>query len=660
MAESPECSSAREPATAAGDNGGHGFRSEPSIEDRLENLKLHGEEEIDLDFSGELEDLIKENRWMALFKVHTTKSFSHAALLKQMRNAWSSAKEITFKVMGSNLFLVQFQCLGDWNRVMDGGPWIFRGSSVILQEYDGFSNVYEYKLDKIPVWARIQGVPEGLMKKKELAEKVAKKVGGPPLTVIVNEGKINPLKYLRARVFIDVAKPLVRFVPITIKEQKKYPVLYEKLPAFCFFCGCIGHEMDECGDGVHNEKDCEWGDWLLADFDSNSTGGPFNRPDGRAPSTGGGLRGGSRGRGRGRGRGGYVNDYDMSEAEDDLEDTEDPMTALTIPRKRMVRSEGKVDSDGSSKLPGQVAANVKKNDGDTGPTDNSIGRVADKTSNGRDVRVSLCSLAAPPSTSWVQLYTDDEVSMNPTIVSADGDHLLIHMIVADEGMFKAKYPHNFFVYRADLDRPCLWPLPPPSGCISSNHTGIARNGEGSRADRWEMKQIGMPYDEDAGLVEHGWETDAMFSIDGFIGWADYHHGIMFCNVFSPDPELRFLRFPVVETSHGYYERGRPTMYRTVSNCRGHLLFVDVNNGRDNRCVIREYGSRCSIMTWTLRMPQLQWELDATLLPIQDFWSSPSYRDSHLPRTVTTFPVVSLQEANIVHFVVKAWVVTVDM
>jgi hypothetical protein len=70
------------------------------------------------------------------------------------------------------------------------------------------------------VWVRIQEIPERLMKKKELAEKVARKVGEPPIKVIVNEGVINSLKYLRAKVSLDVNKPLVHIVPITIKERK--------------------------------------------------------------------------------------------------------------------------------------------------------------------------------------------------------------------------------------------------------------------------------------------------------------------------------------------------------------------------------------------------------------------------------------------------------
>jgi hypothetical protein len=92
---------------------------------------------------------------------------------------------------------------------MEGGPWLFRGSALVMAEYDGFTNVDEYKLDKIQIWTRIQGVPEGLMKKKDLAEKLAMKVGEPPISVIVQEGRINPLKYLRARVSLDINKPLV-------------------------------------------------------------------------------------------------------------------------------------------------------------------------------------------------------------------------------------------------------------------------------------------------------------------------------------------------------------------------------------------------------------------------------------------------------------------
>lgn len=85
---------------------------EPELVDRFAGMKLHGEEEKDLDFSEEVDELIKDVRWLGLFRVHTTKPFSPSALLNQMRNAWSSAQGLTFSIKGPNLFLVQCHCLG--------------------------------------------------------------------------------------------------------------------------------------------------------------------------------------------------------------------------------------------------------------------------------------------------------------------------------------------------------------------------------------------------------------------------------------------------------------------------------------------------------------------------------------------------------------------
>jgi hypothetical protein len=69
-------------------------------------------------------------------------------------------------------------------------------------------------------------------------------------------------------------------------------VQYEKLPSFCFFCGCLGHEVLECGDGAHPKEICDWGDWLRV---------PYMAVAPMREDRGG--RGGGRGRGRGRGAG---------------------------------------------------------------------------------------------------------------------------------------------------------------------------------------------------------------------------------------------------------------------------------------------------------------------------------------------------------------------
>lgn len=71
-----------------------------SLEDVFEGLNLDGEEEEDLVLSGKVEELIKEVRWLCLFRVHTLRPFSHAALLNSMRNAWTCAQGVTFNIKG--------------------------------------------------------------------------------------------------------------------------------------------------------------------------------------------------------------------------------------------------------------------------------------------------------------------------------------------------------------------------------------------------------------------------------------------------------------------------------------------------------------------------------------------------------------------------------
>jgi hypothetical protein len=153
------------------------------------------------------------------------------------------------------------------------------------------------------------------MKKIDLAEKVARKVDNPPITMIVDEGRINHSSYLRAWVFLELDKPLIRVVPITTKESRRYLAQYEKLLTICFVCGIMGRRMTECGDGVHDLSKCHWGDWLLDNF-------------GLGAKCGNGARGGMSNRGRGRGRG--MSRSDAEEEDMEIFEDETPHANLVL------------------------------------------------------------------------------------------------------------------------------------------------------------------------------------------------------------------------------------------------------------------------------------------------------------------------------------------
>ena len=66
-----------------------------------------------------------------------------------MRAAWDLAQEAKFRPLEDNLYTIQFTCLGDWERVMQDGPWHFRGDAVIIKPYDGVMKTSAIQLDSI-------------------------------------------------------------------------------------------------------------------------------------------------------------------------------------------------------------------------------------------------------------------------------------------------------------------------------------------------------------------------------------------------------------------------------------------------------------------------------------------------------------------------------
>lgn len=65
--------------------------------------------------------------------------------------AWDLAQDVKIQPLEDNLYTMQFACLGDWEIVMEEGPWTYRGNAVLLAPYDGFTKPLEIKLDTLEV-----------------------------------------------------------------------------------------------------------------------------------------------------------------------------------------------------------------------------------------------------------------------------------------------------------------------------------------------------------------------------------------------------------------------------------------------------------------------------------------------------------------------------
>ncbi|XBH77482.1 hypothetical protein VPH35_103957 [Triticum aestivum] len=135
---------------------------------------------------------------------------------------------------------------------------------MLIEDYDGKQDPESVNFDGLFVWAQIHNIPE-LYRKLEIVDQLARRIGR------VKETQLSPRLFyegnyvrIRARVLVD--KPLTRVIPLNVvgEGRRLLPVKYEKIPYFCQICGLMGHNHEECGDGVWEAKDKQWGSWMLA------------------------------------------------------------------------------------------------------------------------------------------------------------------------------------------------------------------------------------------------------------------------------------------------------------------------------------------------------------------------------------------------------------
>lgn len=262
-----------------------------------------------------------------------------------MRAAWDLAHDCKFRPLESNLYTVQFFCLGDWERVMQEGPWNFRGHAVILTEYDGVTQPSMVALDTLSIWIQIHDVPG---KYAHLVAPLAGKVGEVLFVESLSQDFSG--NFYRAWVNINVFKPLKNAVSM-IRDGKRqlYRVKYERLPDWCAVCGHLGHVFKEHGDGIHPPSALFFKD-LKASWSMRVGSGP-----GRGRGRNGGRRGGRSDGGRAT----SANKNPTQAAYDHEEETED-IDMMDVNRKRLGRTEME-QPEGTAQGEKQMAADPNAN-----------------------------------------------------------------------------------------------------------------------------------------------------------------------------------------------------------------------------------------------------------------------------------------------------------
>jgi hypothetical protein len=94
-----------------------------------------------------------------------------------------------------NKFVVHANCLGDWQRITEQGPWIFRDHGLLVEKYAWSCKASAMELNRIQAWVQIHDIPE-LYRKKPIISDLATNVG----EVITVDMRVDVRDFARARV----------------------------------------------------------------------------------------------------------------------------------------------------------------------------------------------------------------------------------------------------------------------------------------------------------------------------------------------------------------------------------------------------------------------------------------------------------------------------
>lgn len=206
-------------------------------------------------FVGEEEiiDLSEVARWLTVAKVNTHKFFNRDSFKDTMGHAWNLMHEPEIREDSDYLFVIQCYCLGDWNKIMQHGLWIFRGLVVMIEEYDGKGIPGSVTLECISVWAQIHDITN-LYRSQPKGDQLAQRIGQAK-SIEMNLARVYEGNCVRVRAKIEVSNPLTRFTRLNVngKESIFLLVKYEKLGYLCLWHP-RPHNMEECGDGFHGTE----------------------------------------------------------------------------------------------------------------------------------------------------------------------------------------------------------------------------------------------------------------------------------------------------------------------------------------------------------------------------------------------------------------------
>ncbi|XP_039009688.1 uncharacterized protein LOC120138191 [Hibiscus syriacus] len=169
------------------------------------------------------------------------KKIGYKALMNRIHTLWKPIGNFNLIDLENDYYLVKFEDIEDYMRVLTDGPWMIYGSYLTVQPWSRNFTIIEKHPSQVIAWLRLPGLPY-IYYNIVLIRIIANTIG-IVIKIDYNTKVGERGKFARIAVVIDLNKSLTPCVGIDDFIQK---IEYEGLQQICFKCGTHGHVKEAC------------------------------------------------------------------------------------------------------------------------------------------------------------------------------------------------------------------------------------------------------------------------------------------------------------------------------------------------------------------------------------------------------------------------------
>ena len=236
-----------------------------SLTREWERFSLTGKEGVKIILNSSL----AQPEFILVARFLTRRPINIEAITRTFRPLWRAEKGFVIKDLGENKASITFQDDVDLERVITNGPWSYDKFLVVLQRVEDDTPLASMSLNMAAFWVQIHGLPLRCMK-RQIGQQIGGTLGEVVPTTLEDEGT-SAGNFVRIRILINISEPLCRgrLVGLGGGRDTLISFKYEKLPNFCYWCGCLTHADKDCpvwlrSKGSLQIETQQYGSWLRA------------------------------------------------------------------------------------------------------------------------------------------------------------------------------------------------------------------------------------------------------------------------------------------------------------------------------------------------------------------------------------------------------------